>query len=62
VKAPVIAIHGKQDPVISVSSARELIAKVTSNSRLIEVDGDHVSILGEADVEAEEFFRLAVAP
>jgi uncharacterized protein len=32
VKAPVIAIHGKQDPVIPVSSARELIAKVTSNS------------------------------
>jgi uncharacterized protein len=62
VKAPVIAIHGKQDPVIPISSARELIGKVTSNSRLIEVDGDHVSIPGEADAEAEEFFRLAVAP
>ena len=62
VTAPVIAIHGKQDPVIPVSSARELLGKVTSNSRLIEVDGDHFSILGEADVEVEEFFRRAVAP
>jgi fermentation-respiration switch protein FrsA (DUF1100 family) len=62
VKAPVIAIHGKQDPVIPASAARDLIAKVTSNSRLIEVDGDHVSILGEADVEVEEFFRHTVAP
>jgi len=57
VKAPIIAVHGKQDPIIPVSSARELIGKVTSNSRLIEVDGDHVSILGEADAEVEEFFR-----
>jgi fermentation-respiration switch protein FrsA (DUF1100 family) len=62
VKAPVIAIHGKQDPVIPVSSARELIGRVTSKSRLIEVDGDHVSIHGEADAEVEEFFRRAVAP
>lgn len=51
VKAPIIAIHGKQDPVIPLSSARELIAKVASNSRLIEVPGDHVPILGGADVE-----------
>jgi fermentation-respiration switch protein FrsA (DUF1100 family) len=57
VTVPVIAIHGKQDPVIPVSSARELTGKVTSNSRLIEVDGDHVSILGVADTEFEEFFR-----
>jgi hypothetical protein len=34
-----------------------LIPKVTSNSRLIEVDGDHVSILGVADADVEEFFR-----
>jgi uncharacterized protein len=62
VKAPVIAIHGKQDPVIPASAARDLIAKVTSNSRLIEVNGDHVSILGEADLEVEEFFRHILAP
>jgi uncharacterized protein len=61
VKAPVIAIHGRQDPVIPLSSARGLIAKATRNSRLIEIDGDHVSILGEADAELEEFFRRAVA-
>jgi hypothetical protein len=29
---------------------------------LIEVNGDHVSILGEADVEVEEFFRHILAP
>ena len=62
VKVPIIAVHGKQDPIIPASSARELIGKVTSNSRLLEVDGDHVSILGKADAEAEEFFRRAVAP
>lgn len=62
VKVPILAIHGKQDPVIPVSSARDLIGKATSNSRLIEVDGDHVSILGEADVKVEEFFRRAVLP
>jgi fermentation-respiration switch protein FrsA (DUF1100 family) len=57
VKAPIIAAHGKQDPVIPVAAAKELIPKVTSNSRLIEVDGDHVSILGVADADVEEFFR-----
>jgi fermentation-respiration switch protein FrsA (DUF1100 family) len=61
VKAPIIAVHGKQDPVIPISAAKELFAKVTSNSRLIEIDRDHVSILGHADKVAEEFFRRAVA-
>jgi fermentation-respiration switch protein FrsA (DUF1100 family) len=57
VRAPILAVHGKQDPVIPVASAREIIAKASPSSHLVEVDGDHVSILGQADEEAEPKFR-----
>jgi fermentation-respiration switch protein FrsA (DUF1100 family) len=62
VKAPIIAIHGKQDPVIPLSSARELMAHAGTTARLIEVDGDHVSILGQADAEVEELLRSQSRP
>jgi fermentation-respiration switch protein FrsA (DUF1100 family) len=57
VRAPILAIHGQQDPVIPITSARELMARVPANARLIEVTGDHDSIVGMADAEAEEQFR-----
>jgi fermentation-respiration switch protein FrsA (DUF1100 family) len=57
VKAPIIAIHGTYDPVIPIASARELMALAGTKARLIEVDGDHVSILGHADAEIEASFR-----
>jgi uncharacterized protein len=59
ITAPILAIHGKQDPVIPVAAARDLISKAAPSSRLIEVNGDHVSILGMADDEAEAKFRTA---
>ncbi len=46
VRVPILAIHGQQDSVIPIISARELMARVLANARLIEVDGDHESIVG----------------
>jgi uncharacterized protein len=57
VKAPIWAVHGRRDAVVPIASGRALIARASEGARFIELAGDHVSILGQADAEAEAFFR-----
>ena len=61
VEAPILAIHGRQDTIIPLASAQALFDKAPSTSRLIEVNGDHISIFGQIDEVAEPTFRQACA-
>ena len=54
---PVLVVHGNADPVIPAKLAEKLVAAIPSNSRVEIIPGDHVSILGLRDVEAEAAFR-----
>ncbi|AWB20355.1 alpha/beta hydrolase [Methylobacterium currus] len=59
VSVPILIVHGDADPVIppkyGARLARTAHAEVPSD--FVEVPGDHVSILGVRDAEAERRFR-----
>ncbi|WP_019906012.1 alpha/beta hydrolase [Methylobacterium sp. 77] len=53
----ILIVHGTDDPVIPVAHARELGAIAGDRAKLVALPGDHVSILGQRDEEAEATFR-----
>lgn len=55
--APVLIVHGDADPVIPATLARTLAEAAGPKARFEIVAGDHVSILGLRDSEAEGLFR-----
>ncbi|GJD93294.1 alpha/beta hydrolase [Methylobacterium iners] len=57
--APVLIVHGTKDPVIPLKLARKLAEAAGPAARLSVLTGDHVSILGTLDIEAERRFRPA---
>ncbi|SFM60546.1 alpha/beta hydrolase [Methylobacterium pseudosasicola] len=59
---PVLIIQGTEDPVVPAKLARALAAAAGSRARFALVPGDHVSIFGTRDREAEAAFRGRVEP
>jgi uncharacterized protein len=57
VTAPVLIVQGRDDPVVPAKLAIALAAAAGSGARIAMIAGDHVSILGVRDSEAESFFR-----
>jgi uncharacterized protein len=57
VTAPVLIVQGRDDPVVPAKLAIALAAAAGSGARIAVIAGDHVSILGVQDSEAEAFFR-----
>ena len=57
VTAPVLIVQGRDDPVVPAKLAIALAAAAGSGARIAVIAGDHVSILGVRDSEAESFFR-----
>ncbi|MDB5644444.1 alpha/beta hydrolase [Methylobacterium sp.] len=57
--APVLIVHGALDRVVPVAHAQRLAERAGPRAKLEIVEGDHVSILGERDAEAEALFRPA---
>jgi fermentation-respiration switch protein FrsA (DUF1100 family) len=55
--APVFIVHGDDDPVIPTTLAVALAAAAGPATRFEVLPGDHVSILGSRDVQAEAQFR-----
>lgn len=55
----VFVVHGSDDPVIPADHARILAGLAGTRARLAVLPGDHVSILGQRDGEAEATFRPA---
>lgn len=55
---PVLIVHGTEDPIVPVKLGRRLA--VAADARFEAVAGDHVSILGLRDREAERFFGARV--
>ncbi|WP_335645477.1 alpha/beta hydrolase [Methylobacterium durans] len=54
---PVFIVHGLSDPVIPIANGRSLATAIGPAVRFEAVPGDHVSILGSRDAEAEALFR-----
>ncbi|MCJ2046479.1 alpha/beta hydrolase [Methylobacterium sp. J-078] len=54
---PVLIVHGTRDGVVPLAHARHLAERAGPRARLTILDGDHVSILGARDREAEALFR-----
>lgn len=57
VPAPILIVHGDADPVIPAKYGARLAQ--AAGAGFVEVPGDHVSILGSRDAEAEARFRPA---
>lgn len=55
--APVLIIHGDDDPVIPTKFAKALATAAGPETRFVVLPGDHVSILGSRDAQAESQFR-----
>lgn len=56
-EAPVLIVHGDDDPVIPTKFAKALATAAGPAARFEVLPGDHVSILGARDVQAESQFR-----
>lgn len=54
---PVLIVQGAQDPVVPADLAERLAAAAGPQARFHLIPGDHVSILGVADSQAEALFR-----
>lgn len=54
---PVLIVHGTDDPVIPLKHAVKLAEAADPPARMVVVSGDHMSILGTQDTEAEACFR-----
>ncbi len=59
---PVLIVQGTDDPVVPAKLARALAAAAGPRARFELVPGDHVSIVGIRDREAEAAFRGRVGP
>ncbi|MEL6060482.1 MULTISPECIES: alpha/beta hydrolase [unclassified Methylobacterium] len=58
--APVLIVQGRDDPVVPAKLALALAAAAGPRARIELVPGDHVSILGLRDREAEALFGARV--
>ena len=54
---PVLIVHGDVDPVVALTLGRRLAQAAGPATRFVALEGDHVSILGRLDREAEALFR-----
>ncbi|MBP1182516.1 hypothetical protein [Methylobacterium sp. PvR107] len=54
--APVLIVPGRRDPVVPAKLAVALAASAGPRARIAVIPGDHVSILGVRDREAEALF------
>ena len=54
---PVLIVHGTDDPVVPLKHAHKLAEAAGPPARMVVVAGDHMSILGTQDAEAEAGFR-----
>lgn len=59
---PVLIVHGTADRIVPLPHARRLAERAGPRARLVVLDGDHVSILGTRDAQAESLFHPADAP
>jgi fermentation-respiration switch protein FrsA (DUF1100 family) len=59
---PVLIVQGTDDPVVPAKLARVLAAAAEPRARFELMPGDHVSIFGVRDREAEAQFRGSVGP
>lgn len=59
---PVLIVQGHDDPVVPAKLAEALAAAAGSRARIEVVPGDHVSILGVRDREAEALFARSTGP
>ncbi len=60
--APVLIVQGRDDTVVPLKLAQGLAAAAGPRARIAVIPGDHVSILGGRDREAEAMFRERVGP
>ncbi|MGY2052824.1 alpha/beta hydrolase [Methylobacterium sp. JK268] len=60
VSGPILIVHGDADPVIPLAFARRLAEAAPPGARFEAVAGDHVSLLGTRDGEAEPLFRARI--
>ncbi|GJE17367.1 alpha/beta hydrolase [Methylobacterium marchantiae] len=56
-RGPILIVHGTDDPVIPLAHAHRLGAMAGTRAKVVALPGDHVSILGLRDEEAEATFR-----
>ena len=57
VAVPILIVHGEADPVIPAKYGARLARSAGAEASFVELPGDHVSILGSRDGEAEAQFR-----
>ncbi|ACA16710.1 conserved hypothetical protein [Methylobacterium sp. 4-46] len=60
VAGPILIVHGDADPLIPLALAERLARAAPPGTRFLPVPGDHVSLLGQRDAEAEALFRAAI--
>ena len=60
--APVLIVQGRDDTVVPAKLARNLAQAAGPRARIDVIPGDHVSILGSRDREAEALFGQGVGP
>lgn len=60
--APVLIVQGRDDTVVPLKLAQGLAAAAGPRARIAVIPGDHTSILGGRDREAEAMFRERVGP
>ncbi|ACL55401.1 alpha/beta hydrolase [Methylobacterium nodulans] len=57
VTGPIVIVHGDDDPVIPTKFGLRLARAAPAGTRFEVVEGDHVTLLGRKDAEAEALFR-----
>lgn len=57
---PVFIVHGTADDIVPVKLGARLAAAAGPRARFEAIPGDHVSILGVRDAEAEALFRARI--
>jgi pimeloyl-ACP methyl ester carboxylesterase len=60
VTGPILIVHGDADPVIPAKYGRRLADAAPEGTRFAVVPGDHISLLGTRDAEAEALFRARI--
>ncbi|WP_407527698.1 alpha/beta hydrolase [Methylobacterium oryzisoli] len=60
VAGPILIVHGDADPVIPTKFGWRLAQAAPAGTRFRVVPGDHVSLLGKQDREAEALFRARI--
>ncbi|GLS45797.1 alpha/beta hydrolase [Methylobacterium brachythecii] len=59
---PVLIVHGDDDTIVPAELGRNLAAAAGARAKIEVIPGDHVSILGLRDREAEASFRVKLPP